>query len=122
MKLKSVLQKFEDYCMPKQNLTFERHRFFTRDQLQHESIDEYATELRSRAQSCEFSSLKDGVIRDRIICGMLDNSVRERLLRQDELTLEKTLQLCRAAETTQAQAKELCSQEESISVDALMGG
>ena len=111
MKLDKVLDKFEEYCMPKRNLTYERHRFFMRAQLPNESIDEYATELRSRAQSCEFSSLKDSLIMDRIICGILDDGLRERLLRQENLTLDKTLVVCRAAEQTRAQAQALSSGE-----------
>ena len=119
MKLEKVLDKFESYCMPKRNVTYERHKFFTRSQHVHETIDQYATELRNRAQSCEFGDLTNSLIQDRIICGMLDNSVRERLLRQENLTLDKTLQLCRAAETTRAQAKELSSKDDKVSVDAL---
>ena len=121
MKLKVVMKKFEEYCIPKRNVTYERHKFFTCSQNSNETIDQYCTELRDKAQSCEFGNLTDSLIQDRIICGMLDNSVRERLLRQEGLTLEKTLQLCRAAETTRAQAAELCSHEETISVDALGG-
>ena len=119
MKLEKVMEKFESYCMPKRNVTYERHKFFTRSQHENETIDQYATELRNRAQSCEFGDLTNSLIQDRIICGMLDNSVRERLLRQESLTLDKTLQLCRAAETTRAQAKELSSKDEKVSVDAL---
>ena len=116
MVLEKVLDKFEEYCMPKRNLTYERHRFFMRNQLVHESIDQYATELRSRAQSCEFSSLKESLIQDRIICGILDDGLRERLLRQDNLTLDKTLQVCRAAEQTRAQAQALSSTGENASI------
>ena len=116
MKLEKVLNKYEEYCMPKRNLTYERHRFFTRSQLVHESVDQYATELRSRAQSCEFSMLKESLIQDRIICGILDDGLRERLLRQDDLTLVKTLQVCRAAEQTRTQAQALSSAGENASI------
>lgn len=39
--------------------------------------------------------------------GILDNALRERLLREQDLNLDKAVQMCRAAETTRAQAKEL---------------
>ena len=29
LKLKAVLKKFEEYCNPRGNTTFERHKFFT---------------------------------------------------------------------------------------------
>ena len=118
MKQDVVLKKFEEYCMPKRNITFERHRFFTRDQQPGETIDQYATELRTRSKSCEFGELKDSLIRDRIICGIPEDSLRERLLRGDNLTLEKVMQLCRAAETTKLQAKELAPSGKPV-VDAV---
>ncbi len=46
-------------------------------------------------------------MRDRIVCGIPDNGLRERLLREPALTLEKAVNMCRAAEITHAQAKEL---------------
>lgn len=100
MKWEKVLKKFENYCMPKRNVTFEGHKFFTRSQHEHETTDQYATKLRNRATSCDFGDLKDSLIRDRIICGIVNSMVREHLLRQDDLTLDKTLQLCRSAENT----------------------
>ena len=87
LKLGKVLQKFEEYCTPKKNVTYERHRFFTRSQNEGETIDQYATELRSRAKSCAFGDLTESLIRDRIICGIPSNALRERLLRQDDLSL-----------------------------------
>ena len=66
MKLEKVMQKFEKYCMPKRNVTYERHKFFARSQHVNETIDQYATELRNRAQSCEFGELTNSLIQDRI--------------------------------------------------------
>ena len=57
-KMSKVLSKFEKYCTPKCNVTYERHQFNTRNQKEGESIDSYVTELRILSKSCEF-----GVIR-----------------------------------------------------------
>ena len=76
-KLEKVAKKFEEYCTPKKNVTYERHKFFTRNQHAHETIDQYATELRHRTQSCEFGDLTESLIQDRIIVGMIDNRVRQ---------------------------------------------
>lgn len=57
------------------------------------------------------------LIKDRIVCGTPDNSLRERHLREQGLYLEKALMLCSAAETVKSQAKELVS--ESCAVDAV---
>ena len=104
-KLDKVLSKFEKYCSPKSNLTYERHQFNTRNQNEGESIDSYVTELRILSKSCEFGDLTDSLIKDRLVCGVLKDSVRSRLLRETELTLQKAIDICRAAETSTQQMK-----------------
>ncbi len=82
-----------------------------------ETIEQYVTELRHRSKTCEFGELTDSLIKDRIVCGIPDNGLRERLLREQDLNLEKALSLCRAAETVKTQAKELLN--ESCTVDVV---
>ena len=100
MKFDVVLEKFQDYCSPRKNITFMRHKFFTCRQKEGQSFDEFVTELKKRSADCEFSQLRDSLIRDIVICGIIDNRLRERLLREPDLSLEKTLQLGHAAEET----------------------
>ena len=51
--------------------------------------------------------LRDSLICDIIICGINDNRLREPLLREPELTLQKAVQLGHAAEETKRRVKEL---------------
>ena len=103
MKFKIVVQMFQDYCSPRKNITFLRHKLFTCKQRdghvswsQHgQSFDEFVTELKKR-------SAREGIIRDIIICWINDNRLRERLLREPELTLQKTIQIGHAAEMKRA--------------------
>lgn len=88
-------------------MIYERYVFFARNQQISEPIDHYVTELKKLAQSCEFETLTNGLIRDRIVCGLQDNGLRKRLLRTGELTLGKTVSRCRATETTKNQIKTL---------------
>lgn len=104
---KKILEKFEVFCTPKHNTTYERHKFFTRVQRFDETIDRYVTELRTMAKNCEFWDLVDSLIRDRIICGVPDNTFKERLLRTVDLTLDNALATCRAAESTKEQIKSI---------------
>ncbi|MES9881309.1 MAG: hypothetical protein ABW185_10555 [Sedimenticola sp.] len=106
LKLDKILKKFDDYCTPKKNTTYERHKFFTCNQNPRESIEQYVNDLRTKAKSCEFGDLSDSFIRDRIICGITSDSLRERLLREQELTLDKAITMCRAAESTKERMRE----------------
>lgn len=85
--LRNIMEKFEGYCNPKKNVTYERHVFNTRNQGQSESIDAYVTDLRKKAKSCEFAQLHDSLIHDRVVCGVRNEQVRLRLLKEADLTL-----------------------------------
>ena len=53
-----------------------------------ESFDRYVTALRQIADKCAFDVISpDDILRYRIIFGVTDNKVRERLLRENELSL-----------------------------------
>ena len=82
VKIDVVIKKFEEYCTPKKNVTYERHVFNTRAQGATEGIDAYVTELRKLARNCEFGELHDSIICDRIVWGVRSNEVRKRLLRE----------------------------------------
>ena len=101
VKMDKVLEHFEQFCEPRKNTVYERYLFFSRGQESGEPIDKYATVLRNMADSCEFKDLKDSLIRDRIVFGIADNNVRERLVRVPDLTLNKALEIARAAGATQ---------------------
>ena len=94
---------------PTQPTIYERYKFNNRSQEQTETIDTYVTALRALAETCKFGTLKDHLIRDRIVCGVRENAVRRKLLQESGLTLSKCVDICRAAEATSAQLKEMAS-------------
>ena len=63
------------------------------------------TDLRRRAEYGEFGALKDSLIRDQIVVGINDPKLRERLLRETDLSLEKAIKLCRITEQSKEQSK-----------------
>ncbi len=63
-----------------------------------ESVDTFIQELYRLAEDCEYGSLKDGLIRDRIVVGVLDDSLSDRLQAKADLTLETAVQMSRQAE------------------------
>ncbi|XP_051794266.1 uncharacterized protein LOC127530799 [Acanthochromis polyacanthus] len=94
----SLMAKLNEHCNPKVNETVERYRFFAHNQAPGEAIDKYVMDLRTLASSCNFGDLKESLIRDRIVCGTYSSSWRERLLREDNLDLDKCLKICRSME------------------------
>ncbi|CAK1599497.1 unnamed protein product [Parnassius mnemosyne] len=93
-----LMKKFDEYFGVQSNITLLRYNFFTRYQETGESIDQYVTALKLLSKNCEFKNLEQELIRDRIVCGIRSTIVRDRLLRTDELTLEKAIKICQADE------------------------
>ncbi|UYV63024.1 AREL1 [Cordylochernes scorpioides] len=75
-------KKIEDYCDPLKNTTYERYVFFTTSQNVGEGIESYVMELKKKK-----NELAESLIKDRLICGMLDDTLRERLLKERDLNL-----------------------------------
>ena len=63
--------------------------------------------MRNKARTCEFENLQDSLIRDRIVCGIDDKNIRERLLRDNNLTLDRATAIVKASETSKSQVHEL---------------
>ena len=57
-KLEPLLEKFESYCLPKKNVTMQRHKFNPRTQGSTELIDQFVTVLKNIAGDCEFGDIK----------------------------------------------------------------
>ena len=106
-KLKKLQEKFEAYCVPKKNITMERHSLLTRRQRPGESFDEFITDLRSKARYCDFPASADSLIRDCVVLGINDSQLRERMLREDVDDLEKIIKTCKAAELARTQMSSL---------------
>ena len=107
-KIESVLQHFANYCQSHKNIPLKRYRFNKQAQEAGESYDQYKTALRKLAEGCEFNTITpEEILCDRLIFGVRDAKVRERLLRESQLTLKKTDEICRASESTAAQMKEV---------------
>ena len=98
MKLEPVLNKFSSYCNPRSNKTICRHKFFTRKQLEGESFNSFVTELKRLCINCEFGDLKDSLIVDMIIVGVRDSGLKERMLREVDLTIANAEKLGQLSE------------------------
>ena len=103
--VRMLFQQFEQYCKPRKNLIVERHRFLTRNQEQSETIDQYVTELKNLASSCEWGDIKEDLICSRIASGIVSTRVRERLLREPDLKLKRAIEICQADELSLQQLK-----------------
>jgi len=68
-----------------------------------EPFDNFLTELRTRASYCNFDN-KDRMIREKIVF-TVQGKLQELLLREDKLSVDKAIQICRAYEQSNKHVK-----------------
>lgn len=115
-----AIRYFENHFIPRRNVIFERFKFNSRTQKPGESMEAFITSLHSLAEYCEYGTLKEELIRDRIVVGMLDKRTSERLQLQAQLTLGECIIADKQAESQASQSRELhgepkCRQVASLS-------
>ena len=88
-------------------ITYERYIFNTRVQQTNETVYQYVTELKNMATQCDYGELREGLIRDRIVIGISDATLRARLMRETDLDLAKATQMCPADEMSKQQLNTL---------------
>ena len=64
------------------------------------------------AKTCNYGSLLDSLIRNRIVVEIRDNATCKRLLQEAKLTLNKCIDICWSSEATSAQLQAMGNQED----------
>jgi len=120
-----IIQRIGKYLREHRNPLLDRRAFIQRNQRTGEKVDAYHAALRElddnanyaetiACQSCGGDSgvaafAKEERLRDRIICGLADPSIQAEALKIpfNELTLERTLRICRMEEAARMTQSEL---------------
>ncbi|UYV63431.1 K02A2.6-like [Cordylochernes scorpioides] len=106
-----ILELFDGHFKPYKNTTYKRYQFFTTEQGENQNFDDYVTELKNKSMDCEFGELADSLVRDRIIIGIKDKALKERMLQDPDLSLAKAIDLGRATETSRQQVKNITRED-----------
>ncbi|UYV84238.1 K02A2.6-like, partial [Cordylochernes scorpioides] len=116
---KLVVSKFQDYFIGKRNVIYERAKFNRRSQGETEPVEEFITNLYVLAETCSYGILKEEMIRDRLVVGVKNLNLSEKLQLESELTLEKAIQIVRQSESVKNQQKEIRQDTEDRNVDVI---
>ena len=113
---------FKDLLNPKKNI-FERARFNSRKQEEGELADVFITALHTLSEHCNYGALRNEMIRDRIVVGIRDVKLSEKLQLEDDLTLENAIKKVRQSEVVKEQQTELRGPrgKSAAPIDALRG-
>ena len=115
-KYTSVMNALETFFKVRRNVILERAKFNRRNQMAGESAEQYITELYHLVETCDYNAdIVEEMLRDRLVVGMRDSVLAERLQLNPELTLEKAKKAMRHKEAVKEQNLQL----KGDSVDAV---
>ena len=103
-------------------MIFERTRFNRRVQQSGETAEDFIVAVHSMADKCNFGTMKNELIRDRLVAGIQDSDLSERLQLNAGLTLSDAIKAIRQHEAVHESQKELRlgdSKETPIVVDTV---
>ena len=93
-----VKMAINNYFEVRRNVIVERVKFNKRVQQPGEPIDSFIQDLYRIADDCEYGVLKNELIRDRIIVGVLDDALSDKLQSNTKLTLDEAVKISRQSE------------------------
>ena len=112
-----VITEMQAYLRSQRNVVLDRKEFYSRNQQNGESFDDYYMVLQEISAFCDFcQQCIEDQYRDRIITGISDEETVRELLTQDKLTLEKAIAICRARENANKDNEALQSSENNSGV------
>jgi hypothetical protein len=105
--LVDLIGKLMGHFEPKPIVISERFHFHKRDQKPGESISEFVADLRRLSVNCQFGERLEEMIRDRFVCGLVNETTQQRLLLEKDLTLESAIQLASMRATALKDASQI---------------
>lgn len=117
----NVITAFKEYCSPQNNVVFEWHQFWSHAMSSGFTMDRFITELRQKSKDCEFCRREDDMLRDKLVFSINDPRLKERLLHENRLTLQRAIDICRSTELakTQIQAMQMTPVTYDAQIDAV---
>ena len=96
-----------EHLQPTPNEIAQRYVFYKRDRLVGESIKDYVAELRKLSEHCNFADRLEESIRDKLVCGLNDQKIQQKLLAVRNLTLQSAMDTAVAMESAAKNARDL---------------
>ena len=94
----TIKQRFETHFVGRTNVIFERARFNKQIQGAQESVIDFIESLFTLAETCQFGTLKEELIRDRSVVAIRDAVLSQNLMPDDALTIEKAVKQAKSSE------------------------
>jgi len=94
----TVKRRFATHFVGRTNVIFERAQFNKCVQGEQVSVINFIESLYKLAEACQFGTLKEELIRDRIIVGICNTMLSQKLMQDDTFTLDKAVKQVKSSE------------------------
>ncbi|KAK3733980.1 hypothetical protein QZH41_001130 [Actinostola sp. cb2023] len=94
-----IITLLRNHFAPKPSQTVQRFKFHSRVRSQGEKISDFIADLRKLAEGCDFGESLNDMLRDRLVCGIADDKIQNRLLIEQDLTFLKAYNIAICQET-----------------------
>ena len=88
-----VIEKFNSHFGKRRKVIYDRAKFNSRLQLENESVEDFIYHVNALADKCVHGQLRDEMVHDRIVVGIRDARLSQKLQMDPDLTLEKATKL-----------------------------
>lgn len=99
----TFVRKFDWCCVQRVYDVHQRHVFRLRVQDEAEPSERFLRVIKKQAKLCNFGELEPSLIRNQLVFGISDKKLRQRLLGDNDLTLQTVEQMCKAVEVSAQQ-------------------
>lgn len=108
---------------PKRSVVVERYKFYRRDQRQGETISDFVVEIKKLAATCDFGTFLEEALRDRLIVGLQNDTIRCKLLATEDkdLSFDRAYSSALGMEAAQGQNKEMRRTDEPAASTSVQG-
>ena len=93
-----VIQRFASHIVGRSNVIFELARFNKREQIERESVFDFIVALIELTETYQFGTLKEDLLQDRIVVGIRNTQLSQRLTQDEKLTLDKAIKEAKSSE------------------------
>ncbi|UYV72544.1 hypothetical protein LAZ67_9003635 [Cordylochernes scorpioides] len=105
--LDKAIEAFDNHFIGKRNVVYERALFGLRSQRLEETIEEFVTVLHRISEHGKYANLREELIRDRIVLGVKDRKLSEKLMLNENLTLAKAVEIAHQWEAVMREQQDL---------------
>lgn len=114
-----LVVKLRLHFQRKTNVTAERFKFLTRNQLAEETMQDYIITIKSLATTCNYGTFLEEVLKDRLLMGIRNKRIQAKLIELSESTFESTCEVALNMEMLEEEVRNMGNDREPTLVNKI---